>query len=383
MTLVNLARNFGEHNAVMAGLRQARGAHVITMDDDLQNPPGEVLRLLRIRAEERQATWSIPATREKQHARWRNLGSRFTNRVADWLLDKPKGLYLSSFRCMSAFVAKAVTAMTGPFPYIDGLIMQVTQSIGSSRSSICRAAQGAATTHFRRLVRLWLNMFVNFSVMPLRLSTLAGFALSVLGLFGFAWVVAEAIFARRRRAGPRWRRRCCCSRACSSSCSASSANISAGSISPSTASRKAIVSEIVRSDPASRAAPAAERAAAPAIAVRQADGAMPYYAALVVGIAIAAGGQILLKTGAVRTAGARRSSSTPTPFSASAPMASRRCSISSASAASRCRVAYPTVALSYAVVAMPRITCGTSASAWRRSPASRSSGAAILLLHRA
>ena len=114
----------------MAGLRQARGAHVITMDDDLQNPPGEVLRLLAPRAGERQGRGLHLLCARSSMRRWRNLGSRFTNRVADWLLDKPKGLYLSSFRCMSAFVAKAITDYDGPFPYVDGLIMQVTQSIG-------------------------------------------------------------------------------------------------------------------------------------------------------------------------------------------------------------------------------------------------------------
>src|ERR1700733_9547749 len=106
VTLVDLARNYGEHNAVMAGLRQARGEHVITMDDDLQNPPGEVLRLLaHARSSGKDVVYTCYA--RKQHEAWRNFGSRFTNRVADWLLDKPRGLYLSSFRCMTGFVAQA------------------------------------------------------------------------------------------------------------------------------------------------------------------------------------------------------------------------------------------------------------------------------------
>ena len=131
----------------------------------------------------------------KQHASWRNLGSRFTNRVADWLLDKPKGLYLSSFRCMSSFVAKAVTDYEGPFPYVDGLILQVTNSIGQCEVAHLPRGEGRSNYTFRRLLRLWLNMFVNFSVMPLRISTLSGFALSLLGILGFAWVVVEALFS--------------------------------------------------------------------------------------------------------------------------------------------------------------------------------------------
>src|SRR5918912_2285777 len=101
ITVVEHARNFGEHNAVLTGLRHARGAHVITMDDDLQNPPSEVKRLLEhAQRSGKEVVYTYYET--KQHALWRNLGSRFTNRVADWLLDKPRGLYLSSFRCMSA-----------------------------------------------------------------------------------------------------------------------------------------------------------------------------------------------------------------------------------------------------------------------------------------
>lgn len=192
MTLVDLARNFGEHNAVMAGLREARGAHVITMDDDLQNPPGEVLRLLE---HAQKAGKDVVYTHyaHKQHSAWRNLGSRFANRVADFVLDKPKGLYLSSFRCLSRFVVEQVVRYEGPFPYIDGLILQSTQSIGTLEVAHLPRHAGRSNYTLRRLTRLWLSMFLNFSVMPLRIATVTGFALSALGLFGFVWVVSEAI----------------------------------------------------------------------------------------------------------------------------------------------------------------------------------------------
>ncbi len=128
ITLVSLARNYGEHNAVMAGLRYASGAHVITMDDDLQNPPEEIGRLLEF-AQRSAKEVIYTYYDDKRHAPWRNIGSRFTNRVADFVLEKPAGFYLSSFRCMSAFVVREITRYEGPFPYIDGLILQVTQDI--------------------------------------------------------------------------------------------------------------------------------------------------------------------------------------------------------------------------------------------------------------
>ena len=193
ITLVDLARNYGEHNAVMAGLRHASGAHVITMDDDLQNPPEEVERLLE-HAQRTGHEVVYTCYDEKQHAFWRNLGSRFTNWVAGFVLDKPKGFYLSSFRCMSAFVVREITRYEGPFPYVDGLILQVTQHIDRLTVRHLPRAVGRSNYTLRRLLRLWLSMFVNFSVMPLRLSTLTGFALSLIGTAGGIAAIIEALF---------------------------------------------------------------------------------------------------------------------------------------------------------------------------------------------
>ena len=193
MTVVELSRNYGEHNAVMAGLRQAKGAHIITMDDDLQNPPEEVERLLAF-AQESGHEVVYTYYEEKRHALWRNLGSRFTNWVAGFVLDKPKGFYLSSFRCISAFVAREITRYEGPFPYVDGLILQVTQDIDRLPVRHLPRAAGRSNYTLRRLLRLWLSMFVNFSVMPLRLSTLTGFALSLIGAAGGVAAIVEALF---------------------------------------------------------------------------------------------------------------------------------------------------------------------------------------------
>lgn len=192
VVLVEHARNYGEHNAVMTGLRHARGRYVVTMDDDLQNPPEEVLRLL---AHCRDNDLDVVYTRyaRKEHAWWRNLGSRFANQVADWLLDKPPGLYLSSFRCMSALVAGAVARYTGPYPYVDGLIMQATQRIDSIEVRHLPRAEGRSNYTLRRLARLWLNLATSFSLLPLRLGILAGAVIGGLGFLGAGFVVFEAL----------------------------------------------------------------------------------------------------------------------------------------------------------------------------------------------
>ena len=194
LTIVDLARNYGEHNAVLTGLRYASGAHIITMDDDLQNPPEEVQRLLAF-AQRSGKEVVYTYYDDKRHAVWRNLASRFTNRVADFVLDKPRGLYLSSFRCMTAFVAQEIARYDGPFPYIDGLILQVTHDIDRLRVDHLPRATGSSNYTVRRLLRLWMSMFVNFSVMPLRISTVTGFTLSALGAIGVAMAAGEALFS--------------------------------------------------------------------------------------------------------------------------------------------------------------------------------------------
>lgn len=200
ITYIEHARNFGEHNAVMTGLRRARGLYVITMDDDLQNPPQEVLRLYD---HARLGGWDVVYTRyaEKRHSVWRNAGSRFANRVADIVLDKPRGLYLSSFRCMSSLVVRAITKYRGPYPYIDGLVMQVTQRITSIEVEHSARIEGRSSYTLRRLIRLWLNLATSFSLAPLRLAVFAGAAMAILGALGAAEVVVEALITPNRPSG--------------------------------------------------------------------------------------------------------------------------------------------------------------------------------------
>jgi glycosyltransferase involved in cell wall biosynthesis len=141
ITVIDHSRNFGEHNAVLTGWRYARGAYIVNLDDDGQNPPREAL-------------------------------------------DKPRGFYLSSFRCVSAGIAREVVSYTGPYPYIDGLLLQVTQRIASLVVSHEARRAGESGYTLRRLLRLWLSAWLNFSLLPLRIATLAGFATAG------AWLVA-------------------------------------------------------------------------------------------------------------------------------------------------------------------------------------------------
>ena len=187
VTLVEHARNFGEHQAVLSGWRVARGAHVVNLDDDGQQPPAEALRLWR-HAVESGADVVYGHYALKHHAWWRNAGSRFTSRMTDWALDKPRGFYLSSFRCVTAFAAREAARHGGPSPYIDGLLLQITQRIASIEVRHEPRRAGASGYTLRRLVRLWLSAWLNFSILPLRIATLLGLTAAAAGLIGFVVV---------------------------------------------------------------------------------------------------------------------------------------------------------------------------------------------------
>lgn len=176
-----LSRNFGEHNAVMAGLNHTSGDHVVILDDDFQNPPEEVLRLVD---EARQGDYDVVYSRydTKRHSLFRNLGSGLHNWLASHLLDKPKSLYLSSFKCLNRFAVDEITGYSGPFPYIDGLVLRATRNIGVLTVRHDARRQGRSGYTLRKLIRLWLNMLLNFSVMPLRLSSLVGLVMVFLGM---------------------------------------------------------------------------------------------------------------------------------------------------------------------------------------------------------
>lgn len=182
------ARNYGEHNAVLTGWRKANGAHIVNLDDDGQNPPDEAVRLWR-HAKETGLDVVFGHYAVKQHSAWRNFGSWFTNRMTDWAIDKPRGFYLSSFRCVTAFVARQVSTYTAPFPYLDGLILQVTQRLGSIEVRHDARQAGASGYTFRRLVRLWLSAWVNFSVLPLRVATVLGLFIAAVGIVALGGVV--------------------------------------------------------------------------------------------------------------------------------------------------------------------------------------------------
>jgi len=193
VTFVHLSRNFGEHSAVLAGFTQARGRYVAVLDDDSQNPPEEVVRMLD---ELKRKNYDVVYGHyiEKKHSWFRNLGSRFNDRIATLMLHKPKDLYLSSFKVMNRFLVNEIIKYRGPYPYTDGLIYRVTRNIGQIPVEHRASESGQSRYTLRRLVRLWLNMFLNFSIQPLRISVYVGLLASCLSIVALVAILIDKLW---------------------------------------------------------------------------------------------------------------------------------------------------------------------------------------------
>jgi glycosyltransferase involved in cell wall biosynthesis len=189
---LRLFRNFGEHNAVMAGLNYFTGDAVAIIDDDFQNPPAEIVRLCEELSHGYDVVYSY--YEQKKHSVFRNLGSKFNDWVATILLSKPRKLYLSSFKVMSAPLVKIIIQYNGPFPYIDGIILRSTTNIGKALVQHSEREEGKSNYTLTKLVRLWLNMFTGFSIIPLRLSSYLGFMLFIGSIFLTTFFVLVRLF---------------------------------------------------------------------------------------------------------------------------------------------------------------------------------------------
>jgi len=200
VTLVDLARNFGEHAAVLEAYRHARGRFVVNVDDDLQNPLSEAVRMLN-HLRECNAEVVYSQYEEKKHHWLRNLCSQAANRCATFLLGKPQDLYLSSFRALRRELVERIICYHGPYPYIDGLILGATNRIATLSVRHAERTSGRSGYTPRKLARLAMSLLFDFSVMPLRLASVLGVLLCVFGGALLAEVVIETWLVGRQQAG--------------------------------------------------------------------------------------------------------------------------------------------------------------------------------------
>ncbi|MGH8053009.1 MAG: glycosyltransferase [Stenotrophomonas sp.] len=187
---INLRRNAGQHNAVMAGFSHASGRFVVTMDDDLQHDPDDIPRILQTLHDG--ADLCYVSFEDRKHALWKKAGSAFNDFVASKLLNKPRNLYLSPFRGIRREICESAMEYRGPFVYVDGLLLQATSNYATISGKHHARQDGKSGYSLRKSISLWLQMATSFSIVPLRLVSLAGVFASLL-----AFLLALAVIWRK------------------------------------------------------------------------------------------------------------------------------------------------------------------------------------------
>jgi len=182
---INLSKNFGQHSAILAGVRFAKGEFIAVLDDDLQSPPDKIWKLINKIKEGYDVVYAIYIY--KKHNLLRNLGSKINSVMETILLKKPVGIKTSSYFIIRKYIAKEIIKYRGPYPYVAGLVLRITNNIGFVNVNHKERLYGKSNYNFIKLLKLWVNGFTNFSVKPLRVAlfmgilfALAGFILSIL-----------------------------------------------------------------------------------------------------------------------------------------------------------------------------------------------------------
>ena len=173
-------KNFGQHAALMAGYRKVTGDIVVSLDDDGQNPPQEMFKLIDALNEKTDLVYAKYI--QKKRSLFRNFGSKVNDWMVQWLLNKPKELYLASYYAAKRFIIDEMVKCENPFPYIDGLALRSTSEYINDDIVHKERVAGNSGYSIAKLMGLWMNGLTSFSVKPLRIATFSGFCISMFGL---------------------------------------------------------------------------------------------------------------------------------------------------------------------------------------------------------
>lgn len=187
-----LAKNFGQHSALMAGLREATGDITVCLDDDGQTPANQVGRLLD--AIENGADVVYARYAHKKHSVFRNLGSRLNDRMTRSMLGKPKDLYVSSYFAAKRYVVDEMCRYTNAYPYVIGLVLRTTKNIVNVDIEHRNREVGESGYTMGKLIGLWLNGFTSFSIKPLRFFTAVGAITACLGFLYGIYTIIKKLF---------------------------------------------------------------------------------------------------------------------------------------------------------------------------------------------
>lgn len=189
---INLAKNFGQHAALLAGYKLSTGDLVVSLDDDGQSPINELDKLLDCIASGNDVVYAYyPEIKQRL---FRKIGTRIATEMSKIMLGAPKDFRGSSFYVARKFVIQEIINYNNPYPYLLGLILRTTRKIGYVETKHRCRLEGSSGYNLKSLFSLWMNGFTAFSVKPLEIGTIIGFIFSVLGLVtGIVTVIRKII----------------------------------------------------------------------------------------------------------------------------------------------------------------------------------------------
>lgn len=192
LTGINLAKNFGQHAALMAGFRQCKGDIVVCLDDDGQTPADEVGKL--IDEIEKGADVVYAKYNHKMHSAFRNFGTKVNELMTRFMLGKPKGLSVTSYFAARRFVVEEMLRYENSYPYVIGLVLRSTKNITNVEVQHREREIGNSGYTLKKLMGLWFNGFTAFSVKPLRIATIVGVFCACSGfLYGIYTIIKRLI----------------------------------------------------------------------------------------------------------------------------------------------------------------------------------------------
>jgi glycosyltransferase involved in cell wall biosynthesis len=186
---IDLMRNYGQHNALLCGIRAAAHEVIVTLDDDLQNPPEEIPKLLERLNEGYDVVYGVPRT--QQHGLWRDIASYVTKLTLQGAMGAETATRVSAFRAFRADLREGFSDFRGPYVSLDVLLTWATTNFGSIVVEHQPRQIGRSNYTFSKLMVHSLNMMTGFSTMPLQLASMIGFASTLLGIVLLFYVVGR------------------------------------------------------------------------------------------------------------------------------------------------------------------------------------------------
>lgn len=189
--VIDLSRNFGQHSALMAGFRHVEGDIIVCLDDDGQNPPEEMFRLID-KLEEGYDLVSAKYPKDKRGF-IRRFGSKISFAMSRYLIDMPRDIELNSYYVMKRFVVDEIVKYRNAYPFVHGLALRVTRKIANVEVSHDNRMVGNSGYNLNRLINLWLNGFTSFSEKPLRIASIVGMISAGVGMVYAIFIIIRRL----------------------------------------------------------------------------------------------------------------------------------------------------------------------------------------------